>query len=192
MRLVIFDATRKPSILDETWGIGSFSMWFRGRTDGMFGVLNWNEAFTLLRNRSNEYGLIKEVQIWSHGKPGQVLINGEKLTDFINDNIVIEVFKKNPIMDPNGLFWFRTCSTFQGEIGKQFAKDFSNIVGCRIAGHTHIIGCPTHSGLHSIKPNEEPSWPNEEGRNKKGKLLKSRIWRTNTIMFWRNTVPEGW
>ena len=95
-------------------------------------------------------------------------------------------------MNENGLFWFRTCSTFHGEAGKEFAKTFSELIRCKTAAHTHKIGFPSHSGLHSIMPGEEPNWPSEEGKDKKGNVKSSGLFKPNTIWFWRNTIPEGW
>lgn len=187
MRLVIFDAARKPSILDESWGIGAFSMWFRDRTDGMLGALSWGEVFAWLKNRA-KIKLIKELQIWSHGSPGEVYINGEKLTNYLKENI--KDFKS--FMHPEGLIWFRTCATFHGKKGKEFAINMTNIFNCKIAAHSFKIGFPTHSGLHLLKPNEKPKWPDKEGINKNGELQRSYFWRNNTIMFWQNIIPKGW
>lgn len=186
MRLVIYDATRKPSLLDESWGAGAFSMWFRERTEGMLGALSWEEVFTWLDIRVLKHGLIKEVQFWGHGTPGEAYINGEKITEAIKKALWVKRFTDD------GLWWFRTCSTFNGEKGKSFAKDFSSWISCKIAGHTHKIGFPTHSGLHSILPNEEPNWLDNEGLNKNGNLKRSYFWRPNTIPFWKNTIPKEW
>lgn len=188
MRLVIYDATRKPSLLDESWGAGAFSMWLRGRTEGMLGALSWKEVFKWLRQRSDEHGLINEVQLWMHGTPGEAYINGERLTDFIEG--YKDIFKT--FMVPKGLWWFRTCSTFQGKEGKEFARDFTELMGCKVAAHTFNIGCPTHSGLHSILPGQMPNWDNNEGVSKDGSSKRSYFWRPNTIPFWRNTIPLGW
>jgi len=188
MRLVIFDATRKSSLLEEGWGIGSFSMWFRGRTDGMLGALSWKEAFDWLEQRvEDNNGPLKEIEFWGHGSSGEAYINGQKLTEYINTNPI-----SYNIMCKDGLFWFRTCSTFHGDKGKEFAKTFSNLIGCTVAAHTHKIGFPFHSGLHSIKPNEEPNWSSEEGKDKEGNVKRSGMFKPNTIMFWKNTIPKGW
>lgn len=183
--LVVYDATRKPSLLDESWGAGAFSMWLRGRTTGMLGATSWEEIFRWLEIRSEKHGKILEVQFWGHGRPGDAVVNSKSMKDVIGHPGWAK------LMCSEGLWWFRTCSTFRGEKGKKLAKDLSSLLGCRVAGHTHAIGFPFHSGLHSVAPGEEPAWPDEEGW--KGKESKgSFLGRPNTIMFWRNTLPNGW
>jgi len=184
--LIVYDATRKPSLLDESWGSGAFSMWLRGRSDGMLGALSWKEVFQWLKQRREDHGPIKELQFWGHGHPGEAYINGKSIRD------VIGHLDWKELMDKNGLWWFRTCSTFHGEEGKKLAEQFSALLGCRVAGHTHKIGFPTHSGLHSILPFEKANWKDNEGKKKNGKIKGSLCLRTRTIPFWRNTIPKGW
>jgi len=187
MKLLIFDATRKPSLLDEGWAFGSFSMWLRQRMDGFLGATSWQEVLNWLEYKED----VTELQFWGHGSPGEVFINGKGLLSmFINDELdysrICDSFKRDATV------WFRTCSTFHGKKGKEFADDMSQIFNCVIAGHTYKIGFPSHSGLHTYDYRiGKYSWSDEEGKSKTG-TQKSCFYKPNTISFLRNTIPKGW
>jgi hypothetical protein len=187
---------------DTDWaGEGLTTSWFAGgKLYKLFRTLDlvrpassWREAFDWLSTVEPDKK-IDVWQFWGHGSPGSVYIDGTPLTadalipghQFHNDLLVLK-----DRLHSNSLVWFRTCSTFNGRIGKKFAVDLANFLGCRVAAHTFIIG-PFQSGLHSIKPGQEPSWSDDEGRNSKGESLMSMPWYTNTITCLHGNVPKGW
>ena len=61
---------------------------------------------------------------------------------------------------------------------------------CKIASHTYIVG-PWQSGLHTIKPDEEPTWDIDEGIYDNKKMI-SMPWSPNTIFCLTGKIPEGW
>ena len=89
-----------------------------------------------------------------------------------------------------GLWWFRTCSTFGTARGQAFARAWANFLGCRVAGHTFLIGLH-QSGLHSLGPGASPSWSVDEGVA--GEVpLWSRPGAPNTITCFHGKIPAGY
>jgi len=185
MRLILSDATRKKSLLDEGWMFGSLWSWLWEGADGVLGAISWEEAIRWFISRGMVHK-ITEIEIWGHGSPGEVWINSERLTDHLDDFYDIE-----PFLAPECLIWFRTCAAFHGETGIKFAKELVEHMNCRFAGHTYNIGFPFHSGLHSIKHGQEVSWDAKEGFGKKGRKW-SGMFEPNTIRTFSTTVPRGW
>jgi hypothetical protein len=58
--------------------------------------------------------------------------------------------------------YYRSCSAFQGKIGKKFAKESARFWRSKVIGHTKLIGL-TQPGQKVLRPGEEPSWSEEEG-----------------------------
>jgi hypothetical protein len=63
---------------------------------------------------------------------------------------------------PDALWWFRSCDVFGTQTGHDFARAWTRFFHCRAAGHTHHI-MMLQSGLHVLGPDEEPTWPLDEG-----------------------------
>lgn len=142
---------------------------------------------------------IDEIQIWSHGTFGNLVVNNEWLDEDSFD-VKSRYHEKHLVLAkrlrPNSLIWFRTCATFGSRKGQSFAKRISRLFNCRVAGYTYNIG-PIQSGLHSINPGEEATWSDVEGIKegtatdpKKGKA--SSIFAPNSISCLRGTLPRGW
>ena len=66
------------------------------------------------------------------------------------------------VFEPNALWWWRTCSTCNGELGRKFAEAFVNTFNIRMAGHTVVIHA-IHGGLVMLKPGEKANWENNSG-----------------------------
>ena len=97
---------------------------------------------------------------------------------------------------PGALVWFRTCETFGGAAGHDFARAFTDFFGCRAAGHTFIIGY-WQSGLHLLEPGQAPHWDASEGLAKgtpeRPELAAwSAMGAPNTISCMTGRVPDGW
>ena len=93
------------------------------------------------------------------------------------------------------LWWFRACETFGAVPGRDFARAFTDFLGCRAAGHTHVIAF-LQSGLHSLGPGEEPHWPADEGLlhgspDAPLEACPSAPGAPNTITCLHSRFPEG-
>ncbi len=168
-RLLVYDDTcrgRGPLPgLTHTWLAGA--VWFRylDRFDGVYPADSWQGALEWLANVEPERE-IGEIQFWGHGKWGRVLIDGEPLE--VSDLEPSSKYRpslesiRNRISGAEALWWFRTCETFGGKPGHEFARRWTDFFDCRVASHTYIIG-PWQSGLHVLSPGEAPDWSLEEG-----------------------------
>lgn len=94
-------------------------------------------------------------------------------------------------LHPGSLVWFRTCATFGQAPGRRFAIAAAARLGCRVAGHTHLIDV-LQSGLHSLAPEAAPKWSAGEGVTAGGTLAGSSIGAPHTVSFLAGAVPEGW
>lgn len=94
---------------------------------------------------------------------------------------------------PDALFWLRCCSAF-GHTGRSFAQDLAARLGCKVAGHTHIIGF-WQSGTHSLRPGEAPGWDPREGVRFQGRAATAALWSSvdapNTLSCLSMGLPEG-
>lgn len=183
--------------LRTSWVVGGALYKLCGKVDLYSGFQSWFSALQWLLEVSQK-NKIASIQFWGHGTPGNVWINESTLSlASISINAqqrqLLQSIKNN--LDSNTTFWFRSCNVFTGKHGQLFAKSFSNFMNCKVAGHTFIIG-PWQSGLHTITPGQQPTWPIGEGmdQNKDGKtkLLWSKPWSPNTITCMNSEIPEDW
>lgn len=141
---------------------------------------------------------IDSIQFWGHGFPGGFVINEEEfrsssLKPQSKHYSLLKLIKDR--LKPESVIWIRSCSTFAGERGKKFAKDLAKFFGCTVASYTFKIG-PWQAGLHTLKPGQEPQWPDTEGfvENKEGKLVSewSKPWSINSIFCLTGKIPKNW
>lgn len=196
LRLLVFDRTCRgrgglPG-LSHAWGAGRHLYRGLGRLDAGFGAATWTEALTWLARQGA--GPIAEIQFWGHGRWGQALIAGEALDlRALSPGHALHgpLGQVRARLAPDALWWFRTCETFGTEAGQRFAAAFAGHLGCRVAGHTHVIGV-WQSGLHSLRPGETPSWSITEGVRGPGPVAApSRLGAPNTISCLHGRVPAG-
>lgn len=208
MHLVVFDATghgkaRVQPLLTTSWRAGSKLYRHHPSTpaDDRYGATSWEDALAWLCSvRPGER--IESIQYWGHGLFGRVMIADDVLdaSSFVagharHDDLVT---LRTRLAD-DALIWFRTCATFGGATGQEFARVVSRFLGCRAAGHTFIIG-PLQSGLHSLACGDEPSWPVDEGipdefvgNSGAAKTARqSTPWAPNTITCLQSAIPRGW
>jgi hypothetical protein len=160
-----------------------------GRLDRAYGAASWGAALTWLAEVEPDRP-IEQIQIWSHGLFGAVLMDGEAL-----DATALspghphhqKLLRVRQRLVPDALWWFRTCETFGTTHGQAFARAWTSFFGCRAAGHTHIIGV-WQSGLHLLAPGEDPAWSPGEGVTQQG-AARSRPGAPNTISFLHGRVP---
>jgi hypothetical protein len=201
LRLMVYDRTCTgrgllPG-LTHSWRIGGWLYYALNRLDDWTGASSWAEALEWLSKIHLELP-IAEIQFWGHGKWGGAFINKDVLNIAAlhaghHLNHYLLAIRDRLLSDEQALWWFRTCETFGADIGQRFAKAWVNFFNCRATGHTYIIG-PFQSGLHTLKPGEEPNWSPWEGL-KDGtpatpkRALGSRPSMPNTITCLHGRIP---
>jgi hypothetical protein len=161
-------------------------------------VATWDEALRWLAGAQPLAAPIAEIQIWSHGQWGRALLeadvlDGEALRPGHPLNAPLRAVRDR--LRPGSLWWFRTCETFGAVAGQRFARALVDFLGCRGAGHTHVIGF-WQSGLHSLGPGESPGWSASEGvvegtAEEPLRAARSRSGAPNTITCLQGSVPAG-
>lgn len=202
LRLMVYDRTctgRGPLPgLSHAWWTGARLYQAVGRLDAHRGVGSWSEALSWLAEIQPERP-IAEVQYWGHGKWGLARVDREALdTTALKSRSALR-----PLLDrvrarligSGALWWFRTCETFGARPGHAFARGFSDLMGCRAAGHTYIIG-HWQSGLHTIDPGQAPHWPDDEALlegtpDAPSRARWSRLSAPNTITCFHGRIPAG-
>ena len=205
LRLMVFDRTcAGPRMLGAplpgltwSWKIGARLYRQLGRLDLAFGAASWAEALAWLRTVEARRP-IAEIQIWSHGHWGRVLMQGDGLTtsslapSHAHHEALTAI--RDRLTGPEALWWFRTCETFGRPEGHDFARAWTRFFACRAAGHTHIIG-PWQSGLHSLRAGEEPRWSVTEGVREDVPGGTTAAWSgasaPNTITCLHGSIPAG-
>jgi hypothetical protein len=137
-----------------------------GRADASLGARSWDEALRwAVSVSSREKRPIGSLQAWGHGGWGDMRMGASHL-----DERQLEPRSElAPLLDelrstlagPASLIWLRCCSAF-GHRGRTFASGLADRLGCRVAGHTFVIGF-FQSGTHVLAPGEAPSWDPAEG-----------------------------
>lgn len=196
-KVVVFDRTCRSPLggLSALWSIGA--EWNRtlGRFDACFGASHWQQALRWLADvRPGEW--LEEVQFWGHGKWGEAWIGGDRLSmDWLDPAHKaaswLQAIRDRMRPDGRSLWWFRTCETLGGAKGQSFAQAFSDRMGVRVAGHTHVIAL-AHSGLHLTEPGSHPNWDPTEGiRSEQARHARGSSFRfPRTIGFWRMSLPN--
>ncbi len=202
VRLMVFDRTcrGRPLLpgLSHAWGAGRHLYRALGRIDASFGATSWPEALEWLAT-AHAGAPLAEVQYWGHGNWGTARIAADVLDERSlapghPHHAGLEALRRRLLPGDDGLFWFRTCETFGTEKGQRFAVALACFLGCRVAGHTHVIGF-LQSGLHSLLPGEAPDWPADEGvRPDAGAAARGRsssLRAPGTITCLHGRVPRG-
>lgn len=194
IRVMFYDKSKwAGEVLSSTWFAGGRLYKTFRSLDFCIGVDCWEDAFDWLLSVEKDKK-ISMIQFWGHGSPGNIFINNEQINTGIirKDNVYHErALKLKDRLSDDAVIWLRSCGVFAGPSGHYFAKRWAKFFDCTIAGHTFIVG-PFQSGLHTIKPNEEPTWDLKEGFDKQGNLLISKLWSPNTIFCLRGDIPKGW
>jgi len=201
---MVYDRTctgrrRRPG-LSHAWGSGEVLYSALGRIDHAIGVSSWDDALRWLGTIGGD-APIAEIQYWGHGKWGLARVDAQAL----DADALAPSHRWAPALDriadrllPQGRssVWFRTCETLGCVPGQEFAQRFTERLGCRVAGHTFIIG-HWQSGLHTLAPGETPRWSVREGLKQGSPEAPtdahwSRLWHPNTITFLNGTIPAGY
>jgi hypothetical protein len=219
LRLVVFDATDTPRAarkrrqapgaspdgramgspgLSPIWRAGTLLHRLTRAADASLGATSWPEALAWAVAISRERGRpIASLQIWGHGGWGSMAIGATALdrAALRPGNALagpLDAFK-GALEGPESIFWLRCCSAFGHSTGQQFAEALALRLGCRVAGHTHIIGV-FQSGTHSLRPGEKAAWDAGEGVKKSGGQAISALTSTpdapNTVSCLTLGLPE--
>jgi hypothetical protein len=201
LRLIVYDATghgRAPvqPLLTASWvaGVELYRRYPRMlRADASFGASSWTDALAWLCSVQPDER-IDEIQYWGHGLPGRVMIAADV---FGVDSLAgtsphaADLDALAYRLHQDSLVWLRTCGAFAGDVGHAFAVALAARFGCRVAGHTFVIG-PLQSGLHTLKPGQKPGWSTTEGLTPQGALLPSSTTAPNTISALHGRIPAGY
>lgn len=198
MKILIYDETpQKNNWLDESWWTGAWFAKMRRRFDHKIGATSWPDALEKLLKIS-EGKKIHELHYWGHGSWGRVSMGGKAITAVAltePKHIWHAQLKELATrFTASSTVWFRVCAAFGNCKGKVFAKAVSEHFGCRVIGATFLIG-PIHGGLHSVRPGQEPSWPDKEGvKIVDGKERPRKSWFSspNWIFFTTSHIVESW
>jgi hypothetical protein len=198
---MVFDRTCVGGLgLSHIWAAGGWLYGRLDRLDRVFAATSWAEALEWLATCRPERP-VAEIQIWGHGKWGRALIG----TDGLDSSSLGDDHPHRPLLEAirarllpargQALWWFRCCETFGALEGLRFARAWADFLGCRVAGHTYIIGFH-QSGLHSLLPGASPTWPAMEGLRRgtpdtPEEALPSRPWAPNTITCLHGQIPAG-
>jgi hypothetical protein len=201
LRLVIYDRTclgRRGNGLSPVWWAGAQVWTGLGRADASLGVSSWAAALRWLATVESDR-TIGRVEFWGHGRRGMALVERDVLDAGAlgaRHPHAAALDQVRERLDPGAWWWFRTCDTFGADRGQDFARRWTDRLGCAAAGHTYVIGA-FQSGLHRLAPGVAPHWSAGEGvargtpSDPRGSLW-SWPWRARTITCLEDHVPAGW
>ena len=154
--------------LGRSFVVGAALHGLSRRFDVVIPARDWPTALADLLART-EGRTLDEIQFWGHGKWGEALIGQDRLDarTIATGGALHDPFctLAPRLAGPDATLWFRTCETFGAHRGQTFARAISDLLGCSVAGHTHIIG-PWQSGLHRLRPGQRPAWSPDSGLRK--------------------------
>ena len=183
--------------LSLSWRLGGRLYAGLGRLDAWQGFSDWGSALAWLATYRSELP-IAEIQFWGHGKWGCAMIDRthldvEALDPAHEHHDALAAIRARMAGAPDPHWWFRTCETFGADAGHDFARAWTSYFNCRAAGHTYIIG-PWQSGLHTLRPGQQPDWSVHEALIEGTPAEPERAaWSTrrapNTISFLHGQIP---
>ncbi|MDI3287299.1 DUF4347 domain-containing protein [Polyangium sp. 15x6] len=216
MKLVVFDATDTPRAhvrgaiaegaaprsmgLSPIWWMGTWMHRLLRAADATLGARSWEEALAWAASISESRNrAIGSIQFWGHGAWGYMAIGRSRLdhASLGSDHAMAAAIDRlrERLTGPEALFWLRCCSAFGGQSGRAFAGRLASRLGCRVAGHTYVIGF-WQSGTHSVRPGESATWSPREGVRVEGEraigALTSSATEPNTVTCLRVDWPEAW
>lgn len=148
-----------------------------------FGVASWHDGIDRILDAVRPGTRLMELQIWGDGSPSMPAINGKAPPEMFWKELA-------NLVTPESIVWFRMCSVFYGEKGLRFAHNTALQLGCRVAGHSRIIG-PWQSGLFRVTPGGTPSWADPE-RFENWMDAKSGPFQQRTIACFRMSFHDSW
>jgi hypothetical protein len=186
VRVTIYDARPGAGLgqwfLKTSWLLGCWLQKRLGLVDAYVGVVSWDEAATWLARLEG----VTSFQYWGHGAPGWVFLAEKTMPR----GWLVSV---KGAFAPGAIVWFRCCEVAQGRAGHEFMRALVKDAGCTVAAHTFVVG-PWQSGLHTMAPGAEPTWPLDEGTGFRDAWWPHYLspWLPRTVFCLRTRVPEGW
>lgn len=101
---------------------------------------------------------ISDLQFWGHGAPGEMQVGDDWINkDSFNEQGVLAKLK--PYLRKDSRVYFRGCSTFREDKGREFAKEAATFFNAKVAGHTVCIPKNLlYPGYQELWPGKEPKW----------------------------------
>lgn len=177
MKVLLVDKT--DGVLSLAWLAWAHAMRLRGYR--VIAATSWDDAIDRLPEG------ITELQVIGHGGPAMSFMGGKALTSK-------HLASLRKFLAPGALVWFRQCLVFWGKNGQAFARHVALELGCRVAGHTRIIGLVDNlrlfaSGLYVAHPGGPTDWPMESGNPRD---FKSSRKQPRTIFASALKFPSEW
>ena len=178
--VLIYDANEHKGPADNAWRFWAKINALRAnkKIDLIVPIYSWGDGHKVIKAMANYEKMHKNVkypaviQYWGHGAPGKVTCGSD-------DNAVKLLDEFYPYVDAATVFWFRTCETFQGKKGKDFARLASSRLHCFVAGYTHKIWL-WQSGLHVVAGSALDGYPRTDWDDGEGVGKWSAPWIKNT------------
>ncbi|MCA9599247.1 MAG: DUF4347 domain-containing protein [Myxococcales bacterium] len=176
--------------MSRIWSAGARLYQSLDRVDERIAAGSWQEALVRVLNLERP---IAELQVWAHGKWGDVRLGPQALELDSFQRPSSELRQLRERLAPGALVWFRTCETFGAHRGQAFASVAADWLGCTVAGHTHVIGY-WQSGLHVLAPGAKPTWSADEGLLRGTpehplQALPSTPFAPNTVTCLEGSIP---
>ena len=156
MRLFIYDKTQ--SWLTASWWFGAALRSLRPGKDVILHVNSWADMVEQLSKLPEKS--VTRVEYWGHGLSSAVECNNDLLTYKEVYPLLERV--AHVMSGPDALWFWRTCKTFWGVPGFQYASECVRVLGCRVAGFSHKIWW-WQSGLRYMGPEDSPEWDHKDG-----------------------------
>lgn len=192
--------------LSPVWRIGASLYGGVGAADATYAASDWAGALDWAVGEVARTGRpLASLQVWCHGGWGSVRLGESRLEEDTLAGGHALAGRLDALRDalagardaPDAgvpVVWFRCCSAF-GHHGRHFAAATAERLGCRVAGHTHVIGV-LQSGLHSLVPGGSATWDAAEGVRMEGGRAVAALgssWRApNTVTFAQTSLPPGY
>lgn len=185
-RLLIYDADEGG--VGFWWKVGAAVLGFR--YDTKIACKTWADCLKQMKMLEVAGASYDSVQVWSHGYPGNVYVDGKADPEAFWRQLA-------KLVKPTSTVWLRVCAFFAGKEGKSEGDRIAEILRCRLLAHTYIVGnWACQSGLRAVVwPNKLAEWADDEGVVPEGVKSKYRFrtsapWLPNTVLATRVSEPE--
>lgn len=160
-KCIIYDRTVRSPVLWLTWRLWAWFLLLTRRVSRVYGAASVSDAMSyLVHTYFLEAVEWQQVQFWCHGRPGQVLIGQTTLTKNCTADEWATLKDLSEVIPRDCMVWFRSCSTFAGPAGKEFANWIAATLACHVAGFTYTIWF-FQSGLRCVGWVGQARFPND-------------------------------